>query len=101
MITTFRTTIRGRTIELPWELGLPEGHIIEVTIKTRPDVESPSEPRLDLPTVQTWCDRIVFDAAVSPTEKVVKGTGLLAEALVAELQEGKSDEELLQAHPEL
>jgi hypothetical protein len=33
MIVTFRTSVHGRTMELPWDLGLPEGHIIEVTIK--------------------------------------------------------------------
>jgi hypothetical protein len=32
---------------------------------------------------------------------VIKGTGLPVEVLVAELHEGKSDAELLQAHPEL
>jgi uncharacterized protein (DUF433 family) len=101
MITSFRTVIHGRTIELPWDLGLPEGHVVEVTIKTRPDVENPAEPPLDIPTVETWCDRIIFDPAISPTEKVVKGTSLLAEPLVAELQAGKSEENLLRAHREL
>ena len=45
--------------------------------------------------------RIVFDSAVSPTEKVVKGTRLFAEALVAELEQGKDDEEFRKTHPEL
>jgi uncharacterized protein (DUF433 family) len=59
------------------------------------------EPQVPLPTVESWCERIVFDSAVSPTEKVVKGTRLVADALVAELQQGKGDEELQMAHPEL
>jgi para-nitrobenzyl esterase len=54
-----------------------------------------------IPPVETWCERIVFDSAVSPTEKVVNGTGLLAEELVAKFREGRTDEELLNAHPEL
>jgi len=54
-----------------------------------------------VPQVETWCERIVFDSSVSSTEKVVKGTPLLAEALVVEMQQGKTDAELLKAHPNL
>lgn len=99
MITTFRTSIHGRSIDLPGSLTLPEGRLVEVTIKTCPEAEIARESLV--PPVETWCDRIVFDAAVSETEKVVKGTRLLAEALVAELQQGKSDEGMLVAHSEL
>lgn len=96
MITTFRTVIHGRTIELPWDLGLPEGHVVEVTIKTRPDVESPPEPPLPW-----WLDRLEVNPAVVPGKFVIKGTPLRADALVALLEEGKSDEELLRSYPEL
>jgi uncharacterized protein (DUF433 family) len=96
MKTTFRTKIHGRSIELPWELGLPEGHVIEVTIKTCPDVESPQEPPLP-----SWLERLEVNPAVVPGKFVIKGTRVRADALVSMVEEGKSDEELLQAHPEL
>jgi uncharacterized protein (DUF433 family) len=96
MITTFRTVIHGRNIELPWDLGLPEGRIVEVTIKTCPDVESPPEPSLPW-----WVGRLEVNAAVDPGRFVIKGTHLRADALVELLESGKSDEELLRTHPEL
>jgi uncharacterized protein (DUF433 family) len=96
MITSFRTTVHGRTIELPWDLGLPEDRIIEVTIKTCPDVESPPEPPLP-----RWLERLEVDASGAPGRFVLKGTQLRAEALVELLEAGKSEEELLAAHPEL
>lgn len=55
----------------------------------------------DFPGAELWMDRLVFDAAVHPSERVVKGTRLLAEALVAELEQGRSDDEMLRAHSEL
>lgn len=96
MITTFRTVIHGRTIELPWDLGLPEGHVVEVTIKTRPDVESTPEPPLPW-----WLERLDVDPTVRPGKFVIKGTRLLADALVELVEGGRSDQELLQTHPEL
>lgn len=93
MITTFRTTVHGRTIELPWDLGLPENHIIEVTIRTRPDVESPPEP-----PPPWWLERLEIEPTGTPGRFVVKGTQLRAETL---LEENKSDEELLRSQPEL
>lgn len=93
MITTFRTTVRGRTIELPWDLGLPADRIIEVTIKTCPEVESPPEPLLP-----AWLERLEVEPSGAPGRFVIKGTQLRAESL---LEEGKSDEELLRTHPEL
>jgi uncharacterized protein (DUF433 family) len=101
MISTFRTTVQGRCIQLPWDLGLAEGHVIEVTIKTRPEVEGSPVPSTLVPPVESWCDRLVFDAAVHPVERIVKGTRLEAEALVAELEANRSDEELVRDHPEL
>lgn len=97
--TVFKGVVHGKTIELEEEPGLPDGETVTVAIEriARPQAPPP-EP---LPSVESWCQRIVFDPAVSPTEKVVKGTQLIAEALVAELQPGKSDEELLKAHGEL
>ena len=96
MQTTFRSRIHGRSIELPWELGLPEGHVIEVTIKTCPEVESPPEP-----PPPWWLARLEVNPAVVPGKFVIKGTEVCADALVSLVEEGKSDEELLHAHPEL
>jgi uncharacterized protein (DUF433 family) len=96
MITTFRTTVHGRTIELPWELGLPESRIIEVTIKTCPEVESPAEPPLP-----RWLERLELNPDVAVGRFVIKGTRLCADALVALVEEGKADDEIIRAHPEL
>jgi len=46
-------------------------------------------------------NRLVFDPAVLPGERIVKGTHLAAEALVAELEQGRSGQEMLQSHPAL
>jgi uncharacterized protein (DUF433 family) len=95
-ISLLKGIIHGKTIELDMEPGLPDGQPVTVAIQ-RIEESAPSQ----MPNVETWCDRIVFDSAVSPTEKVVKGTRLQAEALVAELQQGSSDEDFLKCHPEL
>jgi uncharacterized protein (DUF433 family) len=96
MITSFRTVVHGRTIELPWDLGLPEGQVVEVTIKTRPDAEGPAEP-----PPPWWLGRLEVDPTVKVGKFVIKGTRLLADALVEETEAGRSDQELLQMHPEL
>jgi uncharacterized protein (DUF433 family) len=96
MITTFRTKLHGRIIELPWELGLPEGHVIEVTIKTCPDVESPPEP-----PPPWWLEQFEVNPAVVPGKFVIKGTEVRVDALVSLVEEGQSDEDQLRAHPEL
>jgi uncharacterized protein (DUF433 family) len=96
MQTTFRTRLHGRSIELPWELGLPEGHEIEVTIRTCPEVESPREP-----PPPRWLERLEVNPAVLPGKLVIKGTAVRADALVALVEEGRSDEDLLRAHPEV
>lgn len=51
--------------------------------------------------VELWVDRLVFSADVTPGHRVVKGTTLGAETLVAEMATGLSDEDLLRVHPEL
>lgn len=53
------------------------------------------------PRVEDWVDRLVFDSSILARGRVVKGTGLSAEALVSELADGSSDRELLAARPEL
>lgn len=97
---TIQGVIHGKIIELAKAPGLPDGEAVAVTIQRVGVSESKTmhDPAL---TVESWCDRIVFDSTVSPTEKVVKGTRLLAEELVVEIEEGKTDENLLTDHPEL
>lgn len=91
--------IHGKTIELEAAPGLPDGQAVTVAIQ---QTAAPVPERLGpVPPVESWCERIIFDKTVSHTEKVVKGTRLHAEALVAEMQLGKSDADLLKAHPEL
>jgi uncharacterized protein (DUF433 family) len=94
-MTTIQGVIHGKMIELEKEPGLPDGQAVEVTIQR---IEKIPE---DLPRVELWMDRLVFDSAVHALERIVKGTHLTAEALVGELAQGRSDEEMLQAHPEL
>ncbi len=92
--------VHGKTIELESDPGLPDGQAVAVTIErvaTAPAAPTPS----DIPPVESWMDRLVFDRAVHPLGRVVKRTNLLAQALVAELEQGPSDDEMLKAHPEL
>jgi len=77
-------------------LGLPEGHVIEVTIRTCPEVESPPEA-----PPPWWLERLDVNPAVVPGKFVIRGTEVRADALVSLVEEGKSDEDLLHAHPEL
>ena len=84
----FKGVIHGRTIELQSESGLPDGQ--EVSVEVRP-VEGP--PR--------WLERLVVDPSVRPGKLIVKGTRLLAEDLAGLVEEGRSDDELLEQHPEL
>jgi uncharacterized protein (DUF433 family) len=94
-MTTIQGVIHGKTIELEREPGLPDGEAVAVTIQR---IDKMPE---DLPRVELWMDRLVFDPAIHPLERVVKGTRLTAEALVGELAQGRSDDEMLQAHPDL
>jgi uncharacterized protein (DUF433 family) len=96
----FKGVVHGKTIELEQEPGLPDGQAVSVAIQ-RIVQSLPAQPKELIPLAETWCERILFDSAVSPTEKIVKGTHLLAEPLVAELEQGKSDADLRIAHPEL
>jgi hypothetical protein len=57
-------------------LGLPEGHVIEVTIKSCPEVESPPEP-----PPPEWLERLELTPAVIPGKFVIKGTDVRVDAL--------------------
>src|SRR5262245_26870194 len=96
---TLKGTARGKTIELEEDPGLPDGQAVTVTVLcTKP--EPPDEPiPEDFPRAELWIDRLIFDSSVRPGERIVKGTNLAAEALVVELGQGRSDEEMLQFHP--
>jgi hypothetical protein len=95
-MTTMFGVIHGKTIELEQEPDWPEGERVAVTIQhaVTPDTGP-------VPGVERWAGRLIFDSAISPTERIVKGTRLPAEMLVAELEEGCRDEQMLEAHREL
>jgi uncharacterized protein (DUF433 family) len=100
-MTMIHGIIHGRTIELQDEPGLPDGQAVTVTIQRIEQVSQGPSLVGEIPPVEFWMDRLVFDSTVSPGERIVKGTRLGAESLVAELEEGRSDEEMLCVHPEL
>lgn len=98
--TKLKGILRGKTIELEQAPNLPDGQLVTVKlapIKPIPPERSPEE----IPKLELWVDRLVFDSSVHPIERIVKGTNLEAEALVAELEQGRSAEDMLRDHPEL
>jgi uncharacterized protein (DUF433 family) len=96
---TIHGVIHGKMIELECEPGWPDGETIAVTIEHAAAEATAQWGRI--PSVELWADRLIFDSTVLSGERIVKGTRLAAEALVGELQQGQSDKEMLQAHPEL
>ena len=100
MKTGLKGVVHGRLIELEGEPGLPDGQAVSIDL--RPLEEPANAQRTpNIPGVETWMDRLVYDSTIDPLERIVKGTHLQAEALVAELEGGRSDEELMKAHAEL
>ena len=98
--TALKGVVHGRVIELDQELGLPDGETVTVTVQYA-KVVVPEEIPEDIPRAELWLDRLVFDSSVLPGERIVKGTKLAAESLVAEIEQSASDQGLLQAHPGL
>jgi uncharacterized protein (DUF433 family) len=98
--TILRGVVHGKTIELEQGTGLPDGQAVTVAIE-RIDAAPPPAAPDELPGVEAWVDRLVFDSSVLSGQRIVRGTRLAAEALVGELEMGRSDQELLRAHPEL
>lgn len=92
--------IHGNTIRLSESPGLPDGQAVTVTIERSPPV-APVADKTQSPSVEEWVERLVFDPAVLPGERIVKGTTLSAESLVTEISNGRSDPELLALHPAL
>jgi uncharacterized protein (DUF433 family) len=48
-----------------------------------------------------WLERLAVDPTVSPGKFVIKGTRLLVDDLVKLVEQGRSDKEVRQLHPEL
>lgn len=95
---TLSGVIHGNVIELAEELGLPDGQEVTVTVRAVPRQGAVIVPKEPLPW---WLDRLDIDPSVRKGKYVVKGTRLLADDLVAQIEQGRTDVELLQAHPEL
>lgn len=86
--TTLRGVVHGKTIELEQEPGLPDGQ--NVSVQVRPEEAPPA-----------WLERLTVDPSIALGKLLIKGTRLLAEDLARLVEEGRSDEELRRAHPEL
>jgi uncharacterized protein (DUF433 family) len=95
---TLKGVIHGKAIELAQDLGLPDGQEVTVTVRAVPQEGAILVPKEPLPW---WLDRLDIDPAVRKGKYVVKGTQVLADDLVAQLEQGRTDDELLQAHPAL
>jgi uncharacterized protein (DUF433 family) len=87
-MSELRGVIHGKSIELEQEAGLPEGQRVAVAV--RPLDEPPD-----------WLNRFAVDPTVNPGKFVIKGTRLLVDDLVRQVEEGRDDEELVHANPEL
>ena len=97
-MTTIQGVIYGKTIELEKEPGLPDGQAVSVAIDPIvPKQQTPPEE----PPLPWWLQHLDVDPDVRTGKFVVKGTRLLADGLVQQLEAGRSEQELLQAHPEL
>ncbi len=92
--------VHGRVIELERDPGLPDGQTVTITLHYATIVPSEPMPK-DIPAPESWLERLVFDSSVLPGIRIVKGTKLVAESLVTEVEEEASDDALLRAHPEL
>jgi uncharacterized protein (DUF433 family) len=98
--TALKGVVHGRIIELERDPGLHDGQTVTVTLQYATFVQPEPIPE-DIPRAELWLDRLVFDSSVLPGERIVKGTTLAAESLVTEIEQGASDDALLEAHPEL
>ena len=96
-MTTIQGVIHGKTIELENEPGLPDGQPVSVAIE--PIVSKQTPPKE--PPLPWWLQHLAVDPTVRAGKFVIKGTRLLADAMVEELEAGQCEQALLQAHPEL
>lgn len=88
MAIVLQGVLHGKTIELDQPSGLPDGQKVNVQLQP---VEAPPE----------WLSRFGVDPTVAVGKLLVKGTRLLAEDLASELEQGRTDQELLTMHPDL
>jgi hypothetical protein len=80
-----RGIIRGKTIELELEPGLEDGQ--EVSVEIRPIAREAAQPeQLATPP---WLEQLDVDPAVRRGKFVVKGTSLLVDTLVEQLEAGE------------
>jgi uncharacterized protein (DUF433 family) len=93
---TIQGVIHGRTIELSEEPGLPDGQAVSVEIQ--PFVPPALAERMPAPW---WLECFAIDPDVKLGKWVVKGTRLLAESMVQEFEQGRTDAQLLQTYAEL
>ncbi len=96
MRTALKGVIHGKSIELREETGLPEGQ--EVSVEIEPIIAKGTDAE---PLAPWWLARLDVNPAIRPGKFVIKGTTLLADELVARLEEGWADDQLLQTHPTL
>ncbi len=92
--------VHGRVIELERDLGLPDGQMVTITLQYATIVPPDPIPE-EVPGAELWLDRLVFDSSVLSGVRIVKGTKVAAEPLVTEIEQGASDDAILQAHPKL
>lgn len=86
-IAVLKGVIHGKTIELEQEPELPDGQRVSIQVE-------PDEP-------PKWLERFTVDPSIALGKLLVKGTPLRVEDLVDLVEQGRSDEELRQRHPEL
>jgi uncharacterized protein (DUF433 family) len=96
-MTTIQGVIHGKTIELEREAGLPDGQAVSVNIC--PIAAAVVEANASPPP--WWLEHLEVEPSVRPGKFVIKGTDVLADTLVDQLNAGQSEERLLQAHPHL
>ena len=96
-MATIYGVIHGKTIELDTEPGLDDGQ--EVSVEIRPIIRGATQT--DHPAPPWWLEQLDVDPAVRRGKFIVRGTRLLADTLVEQLEAGKTDPEVLEAHPEL
>jgi uncharacterized protein (DUF433 family) len=92
-----RGIIHGKTIELESEPGLEDGQ--EVSVEIRAITRETAQP--EQPTQHSWLEQFDVDPTIRRGKFVVKGTSLLVDTLVEQLEAGETEQELVRAHPEL
>jgi len=95
-----RGRIRGKTIELEQEPGLPEGQAVAVQIQALVETKPAAASSQEAPP-PWWLEPLDVDPNVVRGRVIIKGTRLQAETLVALREEGRAEEELLRTYPDL